>query len=58
MTHVELIEKIRDDYIKEFTLEPTKEEDTKNFRQGVIFAYNYLLTVLKNGDSWIYEGEE
>jgi len=58
MTHVELIEKIRDDYIKEFKSEPTKEEDVKNFRHGVIFAYNYLLTVLKNGDSWIYEGEE
>lgn len=58
MTHVELIEKIRDDYINEFALEPTKEEDVKNFRQGVIFAYNYLLTVLKNDDSWIYEGEK
>ena len=58
MTHVELIEKIRDDYIKEFTSEPAKEEDTKNFRQGMIFAYNYLLTILKNDDSWIYEGEK
>ena len=58
MTQVELIEKIRDNYIKEFASDPAKEEDVKNFRQGVIFAYNYLLTVLKNGDSWIYEGEE
>ena len=35
MTHVELIEKILADF--------------KNFREGVKFAYQYLLTVLKNG---------
>lgn len=55
MTHVELIEAIRDDYIKQFELDPTDKEDVKNFRQGVIFAYDYLLVVLKNGDEWIYK---
>ena len=55
MTHVELIEAIKVDYQKEFKEDPVVSETTDAFRKGVIFAYDYLLTILKNGDSWIYE---
>ena len=55
MTHVELIEAIRDDYIKQFELNPSDKEDVDAFRRGVIFAYNYLLVVLKKCDEWIYK---
>ena len=61
MTHIELIEKIRDDYKKEFLENPaedseyTKKEDVENFRKGMIYAYDYLIVVLKNGGEDIYE---
>ena len=61
MTHVELIEKILTDYEKEWEEDPVEnsefstKRDVKNFREGVRFAYQYLLAVLKNGDEWIYE---
>lgn len=55
MTHVELVEKILEDYKKEWDEDPSEELNIKAFRQGVLFAYKYLLTVLKNGDTWIYE---
>lgn len=55
MTHTELIERILNDYEKEWGENPSKKTDVNAFRQGVKFAYNYLLTVLKNGDAWIYE---
>ena len=58
MTHVELIEAIKTDYQKEFKETPIDSEIVDAFRKGVIFAYDYLLTVLKNGDSWIYEKEK
>lgn len=58
MTHVELIEAIKADYQKEFKETPIDSETVEAFRKGVIFAYDYLLTVLKNGDSWIYERSE
>lgn len=58
MTHVELIEAIKADYQKEFKETPIDSETVDSFRKGVIFAYDYLLTVLKNGDSWIYEKEK
>ncbi len=57
MTHVELIEKIRDDYQKDFEKDPTEDKMTEAFRQGMVFAYNYLLVVLKNGSEWIYENK-
>lgn len=55
MTHTELIERILDDYKKEWDKNPSKEANVIAFRQGVKFAYKYLLTILKNGDTWIYE---
>lgn len=55
MTNVELIEAIRDDFIKEFDDNLSKEDTTNAFRNGVVFAYNYLLTVLEKHDEWIYE---
>lgn len=58
MTHTELVEAILKDYKEEFELAPSDDVKVKSFREGVIFAYNYLLTVLKNGDSWTYEKEE
>lgn len=58
MTHVELIEAIKADYQKEFKETPIDSETVEAFRKGVIFAYDYLLTILKNGDSWIYERSE
>ena len=58
MTHVELIKAIKTDYQKEFKENPIDSETVEAFRKGVIFAYDYLLTVLKNGDSWIYERRE
>ena len=58
MTHVELIEAILEDYEKEFKSDPTEDEKVNSFREGVVFAYNYLLTVLKNGNSWTYEKEK
>ena len=58
MTHVELIEAIKADYQKEFKENSVTSETVEAFQKGVIFAYDYLLTVLKNGDSWIYEGDK
>ena len=58
MTHIELIEAIKADYQKEFKENPIDSETADAFRKGVIFAYDYLITVLKNNDSWIYEKEE
>jgi hypothetical protein len=55
MTHVELIQKIKADFIKEFEEYPTDNEKVKAFRRGVTYAYDYLLVVLKNNDEWIYE---
>lgn len=61
MTHVELIEKILADFKKEFAENPaedseyTTKKDVENFRKGMIYAYQYLLIILKNGDEWIYE---
>jgi len=55
MTHVELIQKIKADYSKEFEQDFTEDKEVKAFREGVIFAYDYLLVVLKNNDEWIYE---
>ena len=49
MNHVELIEKIRDTYIKEFDEYSTWSVDVEAFRSGMIFAFNYLIEVLKNG---------
>lgn len=57
MTHVELIEKIRDAYKEDFENEPTKDEAVDAFRHGMIFAYNYLIAVLKNGSEWVYENK-
>jgi len=61
MTHIELIEKIIADFEKEFAENPaedseyTTKQDVENFRKGMIYAYQYLLVVLKNGDELIYE---
>lgn len=55
MTHVELIEAIKEDYKKEFANDKTEDKEVEAFRKGVIFAFNYLVNVLKNGDTWIYE---
>lgn len=58
MTTEELIERILDDYKKEWDSDPSNSDTIQAFRQGVLFAYNYLLTTLKNNDSWIYEEED
>lgn len=57
MTHVELIETIKEDFKKDFANDKTEDETVEAFRKGVIFAFNYLVNVLKNGDTWIYEKE-
>ena len=49
MTHIELVEKIIKDYQKEFKENPTDDEKVETFRQGMIFAYKYLIEVLKDG---------
>ena len=49
MNHVELIEKIRDSYLEEFAEDGTWSTDVEAFRTGMIFAFNYLIEVLKNG---------
>ncbi len=55
MTHVELIEKILADYEKEWEEDPAEDgefftkKDVELFREGIRFAYRYLLVVLKNG---------
>lgn len=49
MNHVELIEKIRDTYLEEFAEDKNSQEDVEAFRTGMIFAFNYLIAVLKNG---------
>ena len=61
MTHVELIERVLADYEKSWEENPAKDsefstkKDVENFREGMRYAYRYLLTVLMNGDEWIYE---
>ena len=57
MTHVELIEAIKEDFKKDFANEEIENKEVEAFRKGVIFAFNYLVNVLKNGDTWIYEKE-
>lgn len=59
MINEKLVKAILDDYKKEFDADPSDDCQVKGFRQGVIFAYNYLLTVVKNGHEDIYlkEGE-
>jgi len=60
MTHIELVEKILEDYKKEFSENPAEDSeyttarDVENFRKGMIYAYQYLLVVLKNGAEDIY----
>ena len=49
MTHLELIKKIIRNYQEEFNEDPTEDEKVKSFRQGMIFAFNYLIEVLKDG---------
>ena len=56
MTHVELIETIKEDFKKDFANEKTEDKEVEAFRKGVIFAFNYLVNVLKS-DTWIYEKE-
>lgn len=58
MTTEELIERILDDFIEEWDSNPSNSDITKAFREGVLFAYNYLLVTLRNNDSWIYEEED
>jgi len=55
MTHIELIKAIKSNFQKEFKENPTTSEQVNAFRRGVIYAYDYLIVVLKNDDSWIYE---
>lgn len=61
MTNIELVEKILDDFKKDFAKNPAEDseyftkQDVENFRKGMIYAYQYLLVILKNGDEWIYE---
>lgn len=56
MTHVELVEKILDDFKKDFARKPAEDSeyftkrDIEFFEKGIIYAYQYLLMVLKNGD--------
>lgn len=57
MTHIELVEKIIKDYQKEFKENPTDDEKVKTFRQGMIFAYKYLIEVLKD-DGFPYTEED
>lgn len=58
MTTEELIERILDDYKEEWNSNPSNSDITEAFRNGVLFAYNYLLITLRNNDSWIYEEED
>jgi len=58
MTTEELVERILDDYKKEWDSDPSNSDIIEAFRNGVLFAYNYLLVTLRNNDSWIYEEED
>ena len=51
MTHIELVEKIIKSFQKQFKEYPIENENEETFRQGIIFAYEYLIKVLKNGGS-------
>ena len=55
MTTEELVERILDDYKKEWDSDPSDSDTKEAFRNGVAFAYKYLLVILRNNDSWIYE---
>ncbi len=48
MTHIELVEKIIEGFQKQFKEYPVESENEETFRQGMIFAYKYLIEVLKN----------
>ena len=58
MTHAELTERILDDFKKDWDKNPSAEPNIKAFRLGVLTAYDYLLTVLKNGNASFYEEED
>lgn len=51
MTHIELIEKIIENYKQEFHDNPVNNEKIKAFRDGMLFGYKYLIQVLKDGGS-------
>ena len=55
MTHVALIKAIKADYKRMFEENPADSEREDGFQKGVIFAYDYLLAIIKNGGSWVYE---
>ena len=48
MSHVEYIEKLLDQMLKDFENEPSDDEQVKAFRQGVKFGMKYILVALKN----------
>lgn len=50
MTHLELIEKVKTTYITQFAKDPTTDETVQAFRKGMIFAFNYLIEMLKRGE--------
>ena len=49
MTHVEFIEKVRAEYWKDWEDNPTEEKEVVAFREGMDFAFVYLIHRLKNG---------
>lgn len=48
MLHSELIKRIIEDFQDEFNENPANNDVQKSFREGLLFAYNYLLVLLEN----------
>ena len=50
MLHSELVKMIIASYQDEFKELPAENKEQQAFREGVLFAYRYLLTLLENPD--------
>lgn len=48
MEHVEYIERLLVDMLKDFEEDPANDEKVKTFREGVKFGMQYVIQSLKN----------
>ncbi len=61
MGHVEYIEKLIEEELKDFARCPASEydnpEDVENFRRGMIYGMRYIVVALKNPIDFEEEGD-
>lgn len=48
MGHIEYIERLLADMLKDFEEDPTEDKEVETFRKGVKFGIQYIIASLKN----------